>query len=119
MKLKLFDKIVNQRCELIKSILIAKGKEYSEPDGDRLDHFKIAANLSTLSEIPEGALLGMWRKHIVSVIGMIDNIDDGSSIGKGYDKWMEKIGDSINYLILLEALLHERYNWELRKGEKE
>jgi len=93
-----FNTILEQRIEKIRATLAGKAKEYAI--GDRLYNFKRAAELQRST--PEKALLGMMTKHLVSVLDLIE----GSQNVTGY-MINEKIGDSINYLILLEALLVE------------
>ena len=93
-----FDFIVKERIEKIVSVLQKKGAEYATYE-DRLHNFKRAANLMRCT--PAEALLGMYAKQIVSVI---DLVKQGIREKEVID---EKIGDSINYLILLEAILKE------------
>ena len=81
--------------------LMQKAKEYAT-DGDRLHNFKVAADVQGIS--PTAALAGMMAKHTVSVYDMI-----GTSEVYPMELWEEKIKDSINYLFLLWALLHEEY----------
>lgn len=97
-----FNKIVASRLVMIEKVLAAKASEYAR--GDRLSNFKRAAAMMKVS--PERALLGMMAKHWVSVLDFIDDID--IDILHGDWEWDEKLGDSINYLILLEALAAER-----------
>lgn len=94
-----FDNIVEERLVKIRDILGSKAKEYAV--GDRLYNFKRASEILRTS--PQKALLGMLMKHIVSVIDLIE----GSTKSTEY-LINEKIGDSINYFILLEALLKEQ-----------
>lgn len=54
---------------------------------------------------PEKALLGMWIKHVISIADCINDDDDRQDVK--ISMWDEKIGDAINYLILLEALIKE------------
>lgn len=92
-----FEKIVKNRVDKIEKILVEKGKEYAK-ENDRFHNFNEAARME--GSTPEKALWGMFLKHYVSVRDMvfqnrkfeIDQID-------------EKIGDAINYFILLEGLL--------------
>lgn len=65
--------------------------------------FKVAGKLQKCTAVK--ALGGMMAKHTVSVYDLIDDYDTGVSISKAM--WREKIGDSINYLLLLTALLEE------------
>ena len=69
----------------------------------RLAHFKRAAAL--IDGTPKEALLGMLTKHLVSISDMCT--DDRSY---SLDRWTEKITDSINYLLLLKALVEEEAN---------
>ena len=102
MNAKDFDKIVADRMDWCEQTLLAKGEEYSR-EGDRLWNFKSAGR--KLNCHPAQALAGMEVKHDVS----IDDIIDGLAQGVVPPKEMvaEKIGDSINYLLLLEGLIEE------------
>ena len=98
-----FNKLVERRIDLIKKVLIKKGKEYSS-ENDRLHNFKVAAAIDMQS--PVEALWGMAKKHLVSIIDMKNGIaKNGTIYNQAYVD--EKIGDMINYLILLEALIEE------------
>lgn len=98
---KIVFKDIIQRAE---NTLQLKNSEYAS-SSDVLSNFKKAA--SALGETPEKALRGMWIKHVISIVDFIDDIDRG--VLRPLDLWREKITDSINYLILLEAMLVERY----------
>ena len=100
MKIEDFDKIVEERIKKIRKILKSKGEEYSSKK-DRLHNFKVAARKLDCS--PERALQGMDMKHVVSID---DIINKNGSYSVAYIE--EKLGDHINYMILLEALLKER-----------
>ena len=106
---EIFDAIVENRLALIKKILIAKRAEYAPDGGDRLHNFHRAAE--TLRCTPERALVGMWMKHVVSILDIIDDIDKGKE--PRVELVNEKMGDAINYLILLEAVLKERIGFIL------
>jgi hypothetical protein len=97
-----FNAIINWQIEHCKSILCSKAKEYAT--SDRLHNFKIAGALQGIS--PVQALMGMMAKHTVSVADMC------MSSGETYpqEMWDEKITDSINYLLLLAALVREVTN---------
>jgi hypothetical protein len=93
-----FQAVLDNRIALIRLTLENKAKEYATDD--RLHNFRKAAALrgTTLAQ----ALMGMQIKHLVSVIDMVDS-------GKKYPQslWSEKLGDAINYFILLEAIVSE------------
>lgn len=130
MKITDFNNVVNTQAEKCLSLLCSKGLEYApgaatvpenadrlieQPNGqiafgyqiapvfeskDRLAHFKKAAAI--MSATPKAALLGMLSKHIVSVSDMCTDSRDYP-----IEKWDEKITDSINYLLILRAIVEE------------
>lgn len=97
-----FDTIVEERIKAIRSILKSKSEEYAS-NKDRLHNFKSGLGSIVTSETPLMVCWGYMRKHLQSIYDMI------STSGKNPSVTMinEKIGDAINYLILLEALLKE------------
>lgn len=102
MNAKDFDEIVGARLSWCVKTLCAKGDEYAR-DGDRLWNFKVAAR--KLNCHPAEALAGMMIKHTVSVDDIIDGLAKGIVPPK--ELVAEKIGDSIDYLLLLEGLIEE------------
>lgn len=111
MKTEEFNKLLEERIEKTKLILANKANEYAS-GGDRLYNFKEAAR--KLNITPEKALQGIKIKHDVSVDDLIQWAE-GSPEKLTEEIINEKIGDSINYLILLEALLKERLLNEVKK----
>ncbi len=87
----------------LKLMVGQKHKEYSR-GGDKLHNFKRAGQLLICS--PERALIGMFIKHFVSLLDIVDDLDKGE-LPKP-EILGEKIGDGINYFPLLEALIIER-----------
>ena len=102
MNAKDFDEIVANRMAWCNKTLCAKGDEYAR-DGDRLWNFKAAGR--KMNQHPAQALAGMEVKHDVSVDDIIDGLARGIVPPK--ELVAEKIGDSINYLLLLEGLIEE------------
>lgn len=105
MKIDTFNQIIEEQLSTCKSILCQKGLEYTpdamaETSADRLAAFKKAAVI--IEGTPKEALLGMLSKHLVSISDMC--VD-----GKEYsvERWTEKITDSINYLLILRAMIDE------------
>ena len=95
------------RC---KSMLVAKGAEYApravkNTAVDRLAHFKKAAVV--LNTTPRAALMGMLSKHLISVSDMCMGEQQYSK-----EQWDEKITDSINYFLILCAIVEEELNEE-------
>jgi len=108
-----FDWVIENRIEQIKAVLASKGAEYGR--ADRLHQFKVAA--VDLECSPERALQGMAIKHDISIRCLIKDIEKlGNEFSEEYIN--EKIGDAINYLILLEALIRERYGYVPKEKDK-
>lgn len=99
-----FNEIVSQRMDKTLKTLTVKGEEYASKT-DRFHNFKVAGR--KLNCTPERALLGMLIKHTVSVEDIIESLDtENPKLDTNLID--EKIGDSINYLILLEGMLLQR-----------
>jgi hypothetical protein len=95
-----FNELVLERCRKIQTTLIRKAFEYASGD-NRFHNFDIAAMAK--GETPEEALWGMYIKHWVSVQDMVKSGEVPNQ------KWVdEKIGDSINYHVLLEGLFNRK-----------
>ena len=107
MNTECFNKVVSHRIETIQRVLAAKAEEYAR--GDRLSNFKRAASIQGIT--PEKALVGMKSKHDVALQDFINDLDTGKI--QCYERWDEKIGDIINYLILLDGLVQERTSLNL------
>ena len=97
-----FDQIVERRLAHCKTVLCAKGEEYSR-GGDRLWNFKAAGRKRNRHQAE--ALMDMKVKHDVSIDDMVEDLAHGRVPSKA--AVAEKIGDNINYLLLLEGLIEE------------
>ena len=93
-----FNQTVEEQLEKCQSVLVNKREEYVMGTNDVLHNFKRAAHLMDC-EVRQ-ALGGMMVKHTFSIFDMIE-------AERTYDTatWDEKITDSINYLLLLKAVL--------------
>lgn len=103
MKTERFNKLVEERIEKIRNTLASKGKEYSTDD-NKLHNFDNAARKSGRTR--EQALDGMLLKHLVSIDDIIEKTS--KDIFPSIEVINEKLGDIINYYILLEACLVDR-----------
>ena len=105
-----FKVVVDGCIENIKQVLESKSQEYSSKE-DKLHNFVAAAKLMRC-KTKEYALLGMLNKHLVSVIDMIVKYEQ-EGIWPSAKLVNEKIGDSINYFVLLKAcFMEDIYNKE-------
>lgn len=103
-----FNAIFERQVQQSRDVLLVKSGEYAT-DEDRLHVFKKAA--AYLGGTPEQALFGFLTKHLVSLSDMVSSGESYSSA-----QWDEKIGDSINYLILLQAVVSESIEFKPSKG---
>jgi uncharacterized protein YqfB (UPF0267 family) len=106
MKIDEFNKVVEEQIKSIKSTLVKKAKEYATDD-DRLHNFNLAGVLLDCSSV--FALAGMMTKHTVSVYDIIRQYNK-LGITPTNELLNEKIGDLINYLILLKAMFISEIN---------
>jgi hypothetical protein len=94
-----FDQLLQRRLTKCQEVLGSKAGEYAY-NGDRLHNFRVAAQMN--NEPMAKALWGMATKHLVSVQDLVKGL-----LAPTQHNVDEKIGDMINYLILLEAVLQE------------
>ena len=97
-----FNEVLERRFDMSRTVLATKAVEYAL-DKSRFHNFHRAGQILGCS--PEQALLGMMVKHTVSVMDIIDNMAGGNIPDLGL--WDEKIGDSINYLLLLDGMVQD------------
>ena len=106
MKYDRFNEVLETTIKKCVDTLGVKADEYATED--RLHNFKVAAEIQNCTPIT--ALAGMMAKHTVSVYDLIQKQEQGYVVSR--EMWDEKIGDSINYLILLSALVQEKFDEE-------
>lgn len=99
-----FEVVLQERLKKIQETLVEKAKQYQRND-DRYHNFRKAAALT--GKTPEQCLWGFCLKHIVALDDYINDLPDKRM---PQEQWDEKIGDIINYLILLEAMTKETTN---------
>ncbi len=97
-----FRAIMQNRLIKCEFILSKKSEDYSR-NQDKLYNFKRAAGIT--GETPAQALVGMWLKHVVSVIDIVEDAAVGKTISR--ERIDEKFTDALNYLLLLEGILEE------------
>lgn len=97
---KEFNRVFKEQVRQCDMVLNRKASEYTGDHADRLTSFKVAAVIQ--SSTPQKALAGMLAKHIISLYDMC-------FANHRFDMavWDEKITDSLNYLILLSAIVKE------------
>lgn len=100
-----FANIVTARLLDCEEVLIKKNKEYSSTF-DRLHNFKVAGRIKGVD--PVAALDGMWLKHRVSIADMVERMAEDPTYVPSRELVAEKLGDNINYTLLLEGLIEDR-----------
>lgn len=105
MKHQEFNEIIERQVQYSLNLLCKKGEEYDSNETDRLKSFKVAADLQRVNQVE--ALAGMMAKHTVSVYEMCEEPKKYSE-----ERWIEKITDSINYLLILRAMIEEELSNE-------
>jgi len=93
-----FDKMVLSMQDRSKKVFLSK-KGYGT-EIDRLSNFKRAGQLQKINA--QSALRGMSGKHTISISDMVYDYEHG--IKPNPAELEEKIGDEINYLLLLRGL---------------
>jgi len=102
-----FDKVIERRIELINSVMRSKNKEYAS-DKDKFHNFKSSTGISFHSS-QEKVAWEFMTKHLQSIKDMLDKVEKGGHSSVPSVEYLEeKIGDAINYLILIEGMLKER-----------
>ena len=103
-----FQEVLDARLIKIKETLSSKAKEYAT-DMDKLHNFNVGARLS--GQTRERVLWGFALKHYISFLDILDGLDKGKLPSEEIVD--EKVGDLINYLVLVEASIKDRLNGKL------
>lgn len=100
-----FNEYLEERISLIRETLLSKSKEYAS-SGNRYSNFQEASIISRESIVKK--IDDFMLKHYVSYRDIIKKIDEKDEIfSPEYIK--EKFGDIINYFILSEAYILEKF----------
>lgn len=109
-----FNRIVDARCESIKQTLVKKGAEYSN-DINVFHNFDESVGIS-FAKSPEMVAWEYMTKHLQSIRDLVELTQHGY-IGHPTEAMVnEKIGDAINYLILIEGMFKKRMEEYNSKG---
>lgn len=105
MKHEDFEKLCKRRYDQSYKVLVEKGKEYATSE-DAMESFKSQAELS-MHKTPMGIGWELMVKHLYSVRRIVAEHEANLKL-PSQEMLDEKIGDAINYLILIEALFSEK-----------
>lgn len=100
---------IHAQMEHCENILNDKFGDYGNHE-DPYWHFNRAAEL--LEQTPEQVLMTLFSKHLTCIVEMAKN--PGASV---YLRWLEKLTDAINYLLILSSMVNARYNAPQDPGE--
>jgi hypothetical protein len=111
MEIKSFRALFLQRMEEIKKRVLEKEAEYTRggQSTDRFMQFKDAAIID--NEHQAEALWGMWKKHIVTLKYLKNDLIQNNKVD--LKKVKEVVGDNIIYSMLFEGMCLE----EIKKDE--
>jgi len=99
-----FKKLLKARFKKIEDTFTVKQKEYAN-DVDVFENIKNGVGLSVFTTEPEQVAWNYAAKHLESIISMLEKLPGEEPSEQLIN---EKIGDAINYLIIIEGLLKER-----------
>ena len=105
MKEQEFQEVLQQRLKKIEQTLSQKAKEYAA-EGDKLHNFNVGARMT--GQIREKVLWGFAFKHYISFMDILDDMELGRLPSEAMVD--EKIGDLVNYLVLVEASIKDKIN---------
>ena len=97
-----FQKIIDDRLQFTKNLLLIKGKEYVR-NNDPLHNFNKGSEIT--SKHKAEVLDGMMLKHYISYRDLLKDISEYKFIK--LDQVKEKIGDLIVYLCIQETIFEE------------
>ena len=103
MTIKDFNKLLESRFKKTRKTYSTKMNEYAT-DLDVFQSFKEGVGFS-FQDTPEGVAWNYASKHFESIKNIISKIPNEIPSHELVD---EKIGDAINYLIIIEGLIKER-----------
>ena len=98
-----FNNLLDEQLEIIKDTLASKNKEYSIGE-DRLSNFKEGAEVNSSNSLE--ILWGYYLKHFLSVKKIVKDYSKNGTLPT-HELLQEKVTDSINYHILLKAIVTE------------
>ena len=107
MNTKEFEKAIESHLQTINNNLVVKAKEYAI-EGDRLHNFNRGSEIA--GECREKVLFGFALKHLVSVLDIIDKINNDNANIPSQAVWDEKCSDLGTYIALLYASVQDRIN---------
>lgn len=105
MDIKKFNDVIEEQINECLNTLVYKAKEYDNDSTDRLKDFKQAARLQNTNQIR--ALIGMVSKQVVSLFNFGT---EGDPTDYPKEKWVERITDNINYLLILRTMIEEEFS---------
>lgn len=101
-----FNKIVEARCESIKTTLVKKGEEYSTAN-NVFHNFDDSVGIA-FAKSPEMVAWEYMSKHLQSIRDLVEQTQHGYAGFPKEEMINEKIGDAVNYLILIEGMFKQR-----------
>jgi len=104
MTLTEFKKLLQDRFRMIDSTFKVKQSEYANQT-DVFENIKNGVGVSLFNTEPEQVAWSYAAKHLESIMSILKKLPEEKPSKELIN---EKIGDAINYLIIIEGLLKER-----------
>lgn len=104
MKIAEFKHLLKVRFKKIEDTFTVKQKEYAN-EKDVFENIKNGVGLSVFNTEPEQVAWSYAAKHLESIMSILESLPEEKPSEELIN---EKIGDAINYLIIIEGLLKER-----------
>ena len=104
MTAKDFRNLLEVRFKKIQDTFTVKQEEYAN-EVDVFENIKNGVRLSVFNTEPEQVAWSYAAKHLESIISILEKLPEEKPSEELIN---EKIGDAINYLIIIEGLLKER-----------
>lgn len=111
MTIERFNEITKEFIAKTEATLITKQDEYNLGQ-DRFEFFKHMAKIENCTN--EQALVHCVAKHLTSFFDMVDSNEEFTR-----QRWFEKLGDIVNYMILLYGLLEDGNKFKDENNIKE
>jgi hypothetical protein len=99
-----FKNLLKERFKKIEDTFVIKQKEYAS-NIDVFDNIRNGIRLSIFNTEEEQVAWSYLAKHLESIMSILEKLPEEQPSKEVID---EKIGDAINYLIIIEGLLKER-----------
>ena len=112
MNWKTFENLFTELYDEEKKILESKGADYTPNSLDRLQNFKVVAEIVGIT--PEQVGFVYFLKHVLALASLVEKVEDETY--RPSEPRMDRIKDIRNYALLIEALFRDREEGKVKDG---